>query len=133
MVIVTKAKNSSTQTSPFELCFGHLQKSPLNFIFEKDVSIHGHSDIEKAQNFIEKIQIIHHQVQEQLEKIQSKYKERHDKHRVDHKFQEGDEVWLNIRKERMQGEGKNLKPIHYGPFKIIKQVGNNAIQLDFPS
>ena len=40
---------------------------------------------------------------------------------------------MNISKERMQGEGKNLKPIRYGPFKIIKQVGNNAFQLDFPS
>ena len=33
----------------------------------------------------------------------------------------------------MQREGKKLKPIHYGPFKILKQVGNNAFQLDFPS
>ena len=33
----------------------------------------------------------------------------------------------------MQGEGKKLKPIHYGPFKILKQVGNNAFQLDLPS
>ena len=33
----------------------------------------------------------------------------------------------------MQGEGKRLKPIRYGPFKIIKQVGNNAFQLEFPS
>ena len=33
----------------------------------------------------------------------------------------------------MQGEGKKLKPIHYGPFKVIKKVGNNTFQLDFPS
>ena len=33
----------------------------------------------------------------------------------------------------MQGEGKKMKPIHYGPFKILKQVGNNAFQLDFRS
>ena len=33
----------------------------------------------------------------------------------------------------MQGEGKKLKPIHYGSFKIIKQVSNNAFQLDLPS
>ena len=56
-----------------------------------------------------------------------------DRHRVDHKFQEGDEVWLHISKERMQGEGKRLNPIHYGPFKILKKVGNNAFQPDFPS
>ena len=40
---------------------------------------------------------------------------------------------MHIRKERMQGEGKKLKPIRYGPFNIIKKVGNNAFELDFPS
>ena len=40
---------------------------------------------------------------------------------------------MHISKERMQGEGKNLKPFCYGPFKILKQVGNNAFQLYFPS
>ena len=100
-----------------------MPKSPLDFIREKDVAIDGHSDIEKSRMFIELIQLIHQQFQEQIAKHQRKYKERHDKHRVDHKFQGGDEVWLHIRKERLQGEGKNLKPIRYGPFKIIKQVG----------
>ena len=33
----------------------------------------------------------------------------------------------------MQGEGKKLKPIQCGPFKIINKVGNNAFQLDLPS
>jgi len=56
-------KHSSTQTAPFEVCFGYLPKSPLDFIFGKDVAIDGHSDIDKAQNFIEEIQMIHQQVQ----------------------------------------------------------------------
>ena len=103
-----------------------MPKSPLDFILEKDVSIDGHNDIDKAHMFIEIIHLIHQQVQEQLEKSQGKYKERHDKHIIDHKFQEGDEVWLHISKEIMQVEGKKLKHIHYGPFKILKKVGNNA-------
>ena len=67
-------------------------------------------------------------VQEQLEKSQAKYKTRHDKHRVDHSFQVGDEVWLYIskerlyiNKERLKGEGKKLKPNRYGPFKILEK------------
>ena len=64
----------------------YVKKYPLDFIFEKDVAIDRHSDIYKAQKFIEKIQIIHQKVQEELEKSQRKYKERHDKHRFDHKF-----------------------------------------------
>ena len=69
----------------------------MDFIFEKYVAIDGHSDIDKERNFIEKNQLVPHTVQE-LEKSQSSYKARHDKHRVDHKFQVGDEVWLYINK-----------------------------------
>ena len=51
-------------------------------------------------------------------RAQAKYKTRHDKHRVDHNLQVGDEVWIYIIRERLKGEGKNMKPIRYGPFKI---------------
>ena len=86
------AKHSSTQTSPFEACLGYLPKSPLDFIFWEDGALYGHSDIEKATSFIEQIHLVHQRVQEQLEKSQGKYKARHKKHHVDHKFQLDDEV-----------------------------------------
>jgi hypothetical protein len=72
-------------------------------------------------------------VHEKLEKSQAKYKRRQDKNRVDHSFQFVDEVWIYIRKERLKGEDKNLKPIRYGPFKILEKIGNNAFRLDLPS
>jgi len=31
----------------------------------------------------------------------------------------------------MQGEGKKLKPIRYGTFKILEKIGENAFHLDF--
>jgi hypothetical protein len=68
----------------------------------------------------------------QLEKSQAKYKARHDKHRVDHHFQVGDQVWLYISKECLKGEGKKLKPIRYGPFKILEKIGDNAFWLELP-
>ena len=40
--------------------------------------------------------------------------------------------WLYISKERLQGEGKKLKTICYGPFKILEKIGNGAFKLDFP-
>jgi len=110
-----------------------LPKSPLDFIFGKDVAIDGHSDIDKSRSFIEKIQLVHQRVQEQLEKSQGKYKARRDKHQVDHKFQVGDEFWLHIIKERLQGEGKKLKPIRYGPFRILEKIGDISFRLDLPS
>jgi len=30
----------------------------------------------------------------------------------------------------MQGEGKKLKPIRYGPFKILEKIGENYFFLD---
>ena len=70
-------------------------------------------------------------MQEQLERSQAKYKARHDKHRIEHSFQVGDQVWLYISKDKMQGEGKKLKLIRYGPFKILEKIGENTFCLDF--
>ena len=67
-----------------------------------------------------------------MESSQPKYKEIHDKHQVDYHFQVGNQVWLHINTERLQGEGRKLKPNRHGPFTILDQVGNNAFRLYFP-
>ena len=118
--------------SSFEACLGYFPKSPLDLIFGKDIAVDGHSDVEKSKHFIEQIQLVRQRVQEKLEKRQAKYKEGHNKHWVDHDFHVGDQVWLYISKERLQSEGKKLKPIRYGPFKILEKIGNNTFRLDLP-
>ena len=87
-----RAKNYSTQRSPFETCFGFIPKSPLDFVFGKDIVVDGHSDVDKATKFIEQLQETHQAVQEQLERSQAKYKARHGKHRIEHSFQVCDQV-----------------------------------------
>jgi hypothetical protein len=76
--------------------------------------------------------LVHQVIWEQLEKSQAKYKDRHEKHWVDHHFQVSDQVWPHISKENLKGEGKNLKPIRYGPFKILANIGDNAFRLELP-
>ena len=56
------AKHSSTKISPFETCFGFIPKSPLDFVFGKDIAIYGQSDVDKEAKFIEQIQEIHQAV-----------------------------------------------------------------------
>lgn len=126
-------KHSSTQRSPFETCFGFIPRSPLDFVFEKDIAVAEYSDVDKATRFIKQMQKIHQAVQEQLEKSQAKYKARHHKHRLEHNFQVGDQFWLYISKDRMQGEEKKLKPITYGPFKVLEKIGENDFHLDLPA
>ena len=98
------AKHSSTQVYQFESCLGYFPKPPLDFIFGKNIAVHGHSDVDKARNFNEQIQLVHQRLQEQLEKSKAKYKARDDKHRVDHDFQVEDQVWIYISKKILQGE-----------------------------
>jgi hypothetical protein len=69
---------------------------------------------------------------EQLEKIQAKYKDRHDNHMVDHQFQVGDRVWIHINKEILIGEVKNIQIIRYGIFTILEKSGTNSFHLDIP-
>ena len=38
------AKHSSTHRSPFETFFGFIAKSPLDFVFGKDIVVDAHSD-----------------------------------------------------------------------------------------
>jgi hypothetical protein len=44
----------------------------------------------------------------------------------------GDMVWLQLNKERLQGPGKNIKALWYGPFEVLKKVGDNAKGLSLP-
>jgi hypothetical protein len=57
-----QAKHSSTQRYPFETCLGYLPKSPLDFVFGKQISAEGHIDVDRATKFIERIQLIHQAV-----------------------------------------------------------------------
>lgn len=54
----------STQRSPFETCFEHFTKSPLEFTIGKYLVMDGHNDVDKAMNFIKKIQLVHQVLQE---------------------------------------------------------------------
>jgi hypothetical protein len=57
----------------------------MDFEFGEENKEDGQNDIDKAE-MIQRIQQVHQEVQEQLETIQAKYKERNDKHRVNHQF-----------------------------------------------
>jgi hypothetical protein len=89
-------------------------------------------ETDKATQFIERIHHILQHVQYILKNSNAKYKKRHDQHRVPHKFQVGDKVWLHLQKERLTGRHWKIHLLHYGPYTITKVVGENSFELNIP-
>jgi hypothetical protein len=44
----------------------------------------------------------------------------------------GNKVWLLLNKERIQGFGKKIKALWYGPFEVLDKVGDNPYRLNVP-
>jgi hypothetical protein len=55
-------------------------------------------EADKATWFIDQIEHICQKFHDIVQKSSAKYKQRHDQHRVSHKIQVGDKVWLHLQK-----------------------------------
>ena len=88
--------------------------------------------MEKELKFIDQIYNFQKRAQEMFQRENTKAKARHDKHHIPHSFQIGDQVWLHLKKERFTGPYRNMKPLRYVPYSILKHIGENTFQLDIP-
>jgi hypothetical protein len=131
-----RALHSSTGHNPFQVGLGFQPLGPMDvalpLVTTSADSSPAPPEADKATRFIEWIQHIHQQVQDILQKSNAKYKQHHDQHRVPHKFQVGDKVWLHLQKERLTGPHQKLLPLHYGSYTITKVVGDNDFELNIP-
>jgi hypothetical protein len=132
-----RALHSSTSHSPFQVGLVFQPLGPIDVALPLAVTSTDSSpapiEADKATQFIERIQHIHQQVQDILQKSNDKYKQRHDQHRVLHKFQVGDKVWLHLQKERITGPHRKLHPLCYGSYTITKAVGDNSFEFNIPT
>jgi hypothetical protein len=131
-----RAIPSSIGHNPLQVGLGFKPLGPIDVALPlastQAESSHANIEANKATGFIEEIQHIQQQVHDILQKANAKYKQRHDQHRVPHKFQVGDKVWLHLQKEHFTGPNRKLHPLHYGPYTITKVVGDNAFELIIP-
>jgi hypothetical protein len=131
-----RSLHSSTSHIPFQVGFGFQPLGPMDVALPLEFSSVDSSptptEADKATQFIERIHHICQQVQAILQKSNDKYKQCHDQHRVPHKFQVGDKVWLHLQKECLTGPHRNLLPLCYGSYTITKAVGDNDFELNIP-
>lgn len=70
---------------------------------------------------------------ENIEKMTEQYVKRANKGRKKVLFDEGDLVWVHLRKDRFSDQRKcKLQPCGDGPFKVHAKINDNAYKIDLP-
>ena len=75
---------------------------------------------------------MHEKVKFQIQQQTKKYVKCNNKGKREIVFEEGDLVWLHLRKDRFPTKRKSkLSPRGDGPFQVLKKINNNAYKLDY--
>ncbi|GKD93420.1 RNA-directed DNA polymerase [Tanacetum coccineum] len=102
-----RSVNHTTGKSPFEVVYGCNLITPLDLVPVPEVGRFS----EEGDDQSEQIKELHRSVQEQIIWHNEQYKEHADKRRKQVLYQEGDLVWIHLRKERFSaGHFGKLKP-----------------------
>ncbi|KAK1648955.1 hypothetical protein QYE76_066760 [Lolium multiflorum] len=125
-----RAKHSTTSRSPFMIVYGFEPPTALDIL---PLPLHERTnmDFDERTTAMKKLHeetraTIQEHVLRQATRLNAKKKER--------VFEEGDLVWIHLRKERFpQERNSKLKPRGDGPFKVLKRINNNAYVIDIPT
>ena len=120
----------TTKQSPFEVVYGFNPLTPLDLIpLPLDTSFI-HKEGESRSEFVKKL---HERVKNQIENQTKVYSTKGNRGRKELVLNEGDWVWLHLRKDRFPTKRKSkLSPRGDGPFKVLERINNNAYRLDLP-
>nr|KAJ0203488.1 hypothetical protein LSAT_V11C500244810 [Lactuca sativa] len=113
--------------SPFKVVYGVNPYMPLDLIpLPKDELVH-----KDANDKLKAMMKLHQQVREKIEAVNELYKQKSNKHRKPRVFQDGDLVWVYMRKECFPNKRKNkLMPRAEGPYRVVSRFNDNAYKVD---
>ncbi|GJU79680.1 transposon ty3-I gag-pol polyprotein [Tanacetum coccineum] len=124
-----RSSHSSTGRSPFLVVYGRNPFTPLDLVplpIADSYSADGEAQADQ-------IKLLHEQVRDQIMKHNLQYQTRANKHRKRVVFEEGDLVWIFLRKERFpSGRYGKLQDRADGPFRVLRRINDNAYKIDLP-
>ncbi|MCH91593.1 Ty3/gypsy retrotransposon protein, partial [Trifolium medium] len=123
------AIHTSTGLSPFQIVYGRPPPALVDYI-------PGSSTIQAIDATLIDRDVMLQVLKNKLLKAQAVMKEKADQHRIPHKFKVGDLVFVKLRPYRqnsvMGRRVHKLSKKFYGPFKLIKAIGEVAFELELP-
>jgi hypothetical protein len=122
--------HTTTRMTPFEAVYGQNPPSVLSYL-------PGVSKVQAVDQTLTVREAILRTLKENLVMAQNHMKQQADQGRSEHQFAEGDQVFLRLqpyKKNSLKADHcQKLAPKFYGPYTILKRVGQVAYQLAFPS
>jgi hypothetical protein len=121
--------NSSTGKSPFEIVYGRHPRGVSELRDSEKIMTKSAS----AEEFAEVMKELHIRVKQWLIDSNQEYKRREDQHWRQLQFEVGDLVLAHLRKQRFpRGTYNKLKMKKIGPCRVLKKLGENAYEIEFP-
>jgi hypothetical protein len=116
--------------TPFEVVYGQKPPSVLSYLL-------GASKVQVVDLTLTTQETILYTLKENLVKERNHMKQQEDQGHFEHQFVEGDQVFLQLQPYKQTSlkvdHCQKLAPKFYGPYTILKRVGQVAYQLALPS
>lgn len=121
--------NASTGVTSFEFDLGYRPATPH--------TVSADIEVETAENFIERQQMLLKVAQDSISKAQMAQAEQHNKGRTADEFEEDDTVLLatkHVDPPFLRGKGsKKLRSKYIGPYRIARKISSTSYELDLPA
>ena len=125
-----RAKHSTTSKSPFMVVYGFNPNTALDIL---PLPLHERTNMDVIKR-AEEMRKPHDETRATIEKQVLHQAERDNRTKKPMIFNEGDLVWVHLRKERFpQERNSKLNPRGDGPFKFLKKINDNAYVIDIPT
>ena len=120
----------TTKISPCEAVYGFNPLTPMDLLPLPTSFDFIHKEGVAKSDFVKKM---HEKIKSQIQQQTERYAKYNNKGKREMIFEEGDWVWLHLRKDRFPKQRKSkLSPRGDGPFKVLKRVNDNAYRLELP-